>query len=184
MNTLPPLYWESPLHCVFCVPLPHFFLPVPRWNINKEDGTLTHILSPALPISRRTHSYMLSHTFTLNPTHMQIRKSEIIFLINADMQVPVWIQCELGLCNAGGWSYFAPTTWEPQFIFLVDWWSCVRSFPITCSSDHRTRSEYLPFNNQFASDLSKWHCQTVSPSPRNICQSSLCLDNFVRLLHI
>lgn len=45
-------------------------------------------------------------------------------------------------------------TEDGDFIFLVDWLSALWSFPITCSSDNLTRSEYLPFNNQFTCYLS------------------------------
>lgn len=78
---------------------------------------------------------------------------------------------------------------ERQFIFLVDWLSTARSFPITCSSDNLTCSEYLPFNNQFTCYLSNY---TVKPSlclscflSLNICHSvsSHCL-RFFTLLHI
>lgn len=63
----------------------------------------------------------------------------------------------------------APPRWrvvasERQFIFLVDWLSSVWSFPITCSSDNLTRSEYLPFNNQFTCYLSNYTVK-AAPSP-------------------
>lgn len=60
--------------------------------------------------------------------------------------------------------------------------STLGSFPITCSSDNLTRSEYLPFNNQFTCYLSNY---TVKQPlcfycflSLNICNSvsSICLQ--------
>lgn len=135
--------------CV-CVSLPHFFLPQLRWNINEEDDTLTHILYP--PLAGNTHIH----------THTPLRSDGW-----CHTDISVGAQRE-GLCRR-----FRPVRWRAALCWIDGVQSEV--FP-SRSSENPTRSECLPFDNQFTCCLKVWAAPEFVPSS--------CCSPFTSLWHV